>query len=144
MASANRVILLGNLTRDPEMKYVGQTPKVSFGIATNRKYKGQDGTQREDVCFVDCVAWAKTGEVINKYCNKGRPIYLEGRLSFDSWKAQDGSKRSKLYVTVDMMQLLGDGKQGQHQGGGNQQQQPQGGQGYHDPQNEMYNEEEPF
>ncbi len=112
MASANTVILLGNLTRDPETKFFDQKPKCTFGLAINRKWKGKDGSERDETCFVDCVAWARTAEVVQKYCNKGDPLYIEGRLSFDQWQAQDGSKRSKLYVTVSNIQLLGQKPQG--------------------------------
>jgi single-strand DNA-binding protein len=116
MASANRVILIGNLTRDPQLKYLpSQTAVVEFGLATSRKFKAGNGEMREDVCFVDCSAFGRTAEVINQYCQKGKPIYIEGRLKFDSWEdKQGGGKRSKLTVVVENMQLLG-GREG---GGG--------------------------
>ena len=107
MAGYNKVLLLGNLTRDPQLSYTpNQTAVVDFGIATNRKWTGQDGSQREETCFVDCRAFGRTAENINKYFSKGKPIFLEGRLTFDSWTAQDGSKRSKLRVTVENFQFL--------------------------------------
>jgi len=108
MASFNRVLLLGNLTRDPQLSYTpSQTAVVDFGIATNRRWTGQDGSQREETCFIDCRAFGKAAENINKYCSKGRPLFVEGRLTFNSWTAQDGTKRSKLRVTVENFQFLG-------------------------------------
>ncbi|MGB8226533.1 MAG: single-stranded DNA-binding protein [Sedimentisphaerales bacterium] len=107
MANFNKVILMGNLTRDPQLSYLpSQTAVVDFGIATNRKWTGQDGQQREEVCFVDCRAFGKTAETINKYCKKGKPLMLEGRLTLDQWTAQDGQKRSKHRVTVESFQFL--------------------------------------
>ena len=98
----NKVMLMGNLTRDPELSYTpNQTSVVDFGIAINRKYK-----DKEEVCFVDCTAFGRTGENINKYFNKGKPIWLEGRLHQERWDAQDGSKRSKLKVIVESFTFL--------------------------------------
>jgi len=108
MANYNKVILLGNLTRDPQLSYTpNQTAVVDFGLATNRRWTGQDGNAREETCFVDCRAFGRSAENINKYCQKGRPLLVEGRLTFDSWQAQDGSKRSKLRVTVERFQFIG-------------------------------------
>ena len=107
MASFNKVLLMGNLTRDPQLSYTpNQTAVVDFGLATNRRWTGQDGNQREETCFVDCQAWGRQAENINKYLSKGRPVFIEGRLTFDSWTAQDGSKRSRLRVTVEGFQFL--------------------------------------
>ena len=107
MAGFNKVLLLGNLTRDPQLSYTpNQTAVVDFGVATNRRWTGQDGSQREETCFVDCRAFGRTAENINKFFSKGKPIFLEGRLTFDSWTAQDGSKKSKLRVTVENFQFL--------------------------------------
>ena len=118
MANFNKVILLGNLTRDPQLSYTpSQTAVVDFGIATNRRWNGQDGQQREEVCFVDCKAFGKAAENINKYCKKGRPLMLEGRLTFDSWTGQDGVKKSKLRVTVESFQFLPAGGRGGEQSG---------------------------
>ena len=112
MASYNKVLLIGNLTRDPQLTYTpSQTPVVEFGLATNRKWTGQDGSQREETCFVDCRSFGRQAETINKYLSKGRPVFVEGRLSYDSWTAQDGSKRSRLRVTVENFQFLGGGGQ---------------------------------
>ena len=113
MASYNKVILLGNLTRDPQLSYTpNQTAVVDFGLATNRKWTGQDGAAREETCFVDCRSFGRSAENINKYCQKGRPLLVEGRLTFDSWQAQDGSKRSKLRVTVERFCFVGAGGSG--------------------------------
>ena len=114
MASFNKVILLGNLTRDPQLSYLpSQTAVVDFGLATNRKWTGQDGQLREEVCFVDCRTFGKPAETINKYCKKGRLLLVEGRLTFDSWTGKDGEKRSKLRVTVDSFQFVSSAPPGQ-------------------------------
>ena len=110
MASLNKVMLIGNLTRDPQLSFLpSQTPVVEFGLATSRKFKKQDGSQGEETCFVDCQMFGKRAEVINQYLKKGDPIFVEGRLKFDSWQAQDGSKRSKLRVFVENFEFLGKG-----------------------------------
>jgi single-strand DNA-binding protein len=107
MASYNRILLLGNLTRDPQLSYTpNQTAVVDFGLATNRKWTAQDGSAREETCFVDCRAFGRMAENINKFMRKGRLIFVEGRLTFDTWTAQDGSKRSKHRVTVDNVQFM--------------------------------------
>jgi single-strand DNA-binding protein len=107
MTSYNKVLLMGNLTRDPQLSYTpNQTAVVDFGLATNRRWTGQDGSQREETCFVDCRAFGRLAENINKYLRKGRPILIEGRLTFDTWTAQDGSKRSKHRVTVENFTFL--------------------------------------
>ncbi|MGA2583648.1 MAG: single-stranded DNA-binding protein [Tepidisphaeraceae bacterium] len=109
MANVNRVILIGNLTRDPQLKYLpSQTPVVEFGLATNRKFKSATGEDREEVCFVDCSAFGRSAEVINQYCQKGKQLYVEGRLKYDQWEdKQGGGKRSKLSVVVENFQFLG-------------------------------------
>lgn len=108
MANFNKVLLMGNLTRDPQLSYTpNQTAVVDFGLAVNRKWKGQDGENKEETCFVDCRAFGRTAENINKYMTKGRPLFVEGRLTFDSWTAQDGTKRSRHRVTVENFQFLG-------------------------------------
>lgn len=119
MASFNKVILMGNLTRDPQLRYTPANMAVcDFGVATNRKYKTGSGEEREDVCFVDCSAWGKQAEVINQYLTKGRGIMLEGRLKLDQWDdKQGGGKRSKLTVVVESFQFVG-GRDQQGGGGG--------------------------
>jgi len=109
MASFNKVILLGNLTRDPEVRY---TPKGSavcdLGIAVNRVYATEGGERREEVTFVDVVLWARLAEIAGEYLRKGRPVFIEGRLQMDSWDdKQTGQKRTKLRVVGESMQLLG-------------------------------------
>ena len=109
MANYNKIMLMGNMTRDPQLSYLpsSQTAVVEFGLAVNRKWTGKDGSKKEDTCFIDCRAFGKTAETINKYCNKGKPIFVEGRLTFDTWTAQDGSKHSKHRVTVETFQFIG-------------------------------------
>lgn len=110
MASFNQVILLGNLTRDVELRYIpaSNTPVASFGLACNRKFKSANGEDREEVTFVDCTAFGKQAEVINQYFNKGKPIFIQGRLKFDTWEdKQGGGKRSKLSVVVENFQFVG-------------------------------------
>jgi len=121
MAGFNKVLLMGNMTRDPQLSYTpSQTAVVDFGLAVNRRWTGQDGTQKEDVCFVDCRAFGKQAETINKFLTKGRAVFIEGRLTYDTWTAQDGAKRSKHRVTVEGFQFLpgqGGPDQGSGQGG---------------------------
>jgi single-strand DNA-binding protein len=117
MASLNKVMLMGNLTRDPQLSYLpSQTPVVEFGMAVNRKYKKQDGTMADDTCFVDCRMFGKRAETLNKYLKKGDPLFVEGRLQFDSWE-KDGRKFSKLRVFVENFEFLGRGGQGGGGGG---------------------------
>lgn len=105
----NKVILMGNLTRDPETR---QTPSgqsvTNFSLAISRTWKGQDGSTQEAVSFIDCVAWGRTGEVIAQYIQKGRPILVSGRLDQRSWE-QDGNKRSKVEVIVEDFNFVGGG-----------------------------------
>ena len=106
----NKVILLGNLTRDPKLSYTpSQTAVADFGLAVNRTWT-KDGQKQQETCFVDCVAFGKTGENINKYCQKGNPLLVEGRLTFDNWQAQDGTKRNKLKVTIESFQFISSGE----------------------------------
>jgi len=129
MAGFNRVILMGNLTRDPQLKYLpNNTPVCEFGLAANRRWRDRDGNQHDDVCFVDCAAFGRQGEVINQYMAKGRQILVEGRLKFDSWTGQDGQKRSKLSVVVENFQFAGtrDGGAGGGAGGGGPSRGPSG------------------
>jgi single-strand DNA-binding protein len=124
MASYNKVLLLGNLTRDPEVRY---TPKGSavadLGIAVNRQYTLDTGEKREEVTFVDVTFWGRTAEVAGEYLKKGRSVFIEGRLQLDTWDdKQSGQKRSKLKVIGEMMQMLGGrpggGGGGSDEGGG--------------------------
>jgi single-strand DNA-binding protein len=107
MANYNKVILLGNLSRDPQLSYLpSQTAVVDFGLAINRNWTGQDGQKKDEVCFVDCRCFGKSAETINKYCKKGNPLLVEGRLSFEQWKDKDGRPRSRHRVTVESFQFL--------------------------------------
>ncbi len=108
MANFNKVILAGNLTRDPELSYTpSNTPICKFGMAINRKWRDQQGGMREETCFVDCTAFGRQAETINQYMRKGRPLLLEGRLQFSQWTNQEGQKRSKLEVVAERTQFLG-------------------------------------
>jgi len=124
MASFNKVILMGNLTRDPQLKYLpSQTAVTEFGLACNRKFKTQTGEQKEEVTFIDCTAFGRTGEVINQYFTKGKPIFIEGRLKYDTWEdKQGGGKRHKITVVVESFEFIG----GRDGGGGG----PGGGTGH--------------
>jgi len=119
MAGFNKVLLLGNLTRDPQLKHLpSQTAVVEFGLAMNRRWKGPNGEDREETTFVECACFGKGAEVINQYCHKGKQLFVEGRLKYDTWEdKQGGGKRSKLSVVVDNFQLLG-GREGGAGGGG--------------------------
>ena len=103
----NRVILAGNLTRDPKLSFTpAQVPVCDFGMAVNKKWKGADGQQREETCFVDCRAFKRTAEVINEHFAKGKPIFIEGALHFSSWE-KEGKKHSKIRVTVRSFVFIG-------------------------------------
>ena len=122
MASFNRVILLGNLTRDIELRYLPSGMAVAdVGIAVNDRRKNANGEWIEEVTFVDVTAWGRTAEVMSEYLGKGSPVFIEGRLKLDTWDGQDGQKRSKLKVICERMQLIGakgQGGQGGSEGGG--------------------------
>ena len=115
MASFNKVLLMGNLTRDPELRYTASGAAVaSFGLAVNRKYKAGD-EWKEEVCFVDITVWGRQAETCGEYLKKGSPALIEGRLQMDQWENQQGEKRSKLKVRADRVQFLSSGSGG---GGG--------------------------
>lgn len=108
MANLNKVFLIGNLTRDPELRYTPQgTPVARLGLAVNRQWTGQDKQKHEETCFVDVDAWGRSAEICNEYLKKGRPILVEGRLTFHQWEGQDGKKQSRLRVTMENFQFLG-------------------------------------
>jgi single-strand DNA-binding protein len=108
MANFNKVILLGNLTRDPQLRYLpSNTAVCDFGLAVNRKYRGQDGELKDETCFVDVDVFGKPAETISQYMSKGRPLLVEGRLRFRQWTTEDGQKRSKLSVVAESFQFLG-------------------------------------
>ena len=119
MASFNRVILLGNVTRDLELRYTPSGLAVTdLGLAVNDKRKNAAGEFVEEVTFVDVTLWGRTAEVASEYLSKGSPVLIEGRLKLDSWEANDGQKRSKLKVVGEKMQLLGSRGGGGAGGGG--------------------------
>jgi single-strand DNA-binding protein len=107
MASFNRVILLGNVTRDPELKYISTgTAVTEIGLAVNDRRKGPNGDWIEETTFVDVTLWGRTAEIASEYLSKGAPVLIEGRLKLDTWE-KDGKKNSKLRVVGERMQLLG-------------------------------------
>ena len=120
MASFNKVILLGNLTRDPELRYTPQGSAVcEFALALNSVYTNkQTGQKVEEVSYIDLVAWGKTGETIAEYMKKGRQVMIEGRLKQDRWDSQDGKKMSKVRVTAENVQFVGSRPAGEGGGGG--------------------------
>ncbi|OHB84854.1 MAG: single-stranded DNA-binding protein [Planctomycetes bacterium RIFCSPHIGHO2_02_FULL_38_41] len=108
MASLNKVFLMGNLTRDPELRYTSTGLAVaSFGIAINRAWTAKTGEQKEDVCYVDVSIFGRRAEIVGEYFNKGNPIFIEGRLQFNQWETKDGQKRSTLRVVADNFQFIG-------------------------------------
>lgn len=118
MASYNKVLLMGNLTRDIELRHTNSNLAVAnIGIAVNRRYKTAQGEEREEVTFVDCEAWGATAEVMAKYLVKGRPVFIEGRLKLDQWQDREGNKQSKLRVVVEGFQFI-DSRGGGPNGGG--------------------------
>ncbi|NNE90592.1 MAG: single-stranded DNA-binding protein [Verrucomicrobiales bacterium] len=126
MASLNKVMLIGNLTRDPEVRYTPKgTAVTDIGVACNRSYTTDTGERREDVTFIDVTLWGRSAELVGQYMKKGRPIYIEGRLQMDSWEDKNtGQKRSKLKVVGENFQFLGGREDGGGGGGGGQYQQP--------------------
>jgi single-strand DNA-binding protein len=109
MSSFNRVILMGNLTRDPELRYIPSgTAVCEFGLAVNRTWKDKDGNSKDEVSFFDCVAWARTAEVIAEHMKKGRPILIEGYLKQETWQDKNGGgNRSKVKIIVDRFSFVG-------------------------------------
>ena len=109
MANLNKVMMIGNLTRDPQLSYLpSQTPVVEFGLATNHKWTDKaTGEQREETCFVDCRCYGRQAETINKFLRKGRSVFIEGRLQLDTWTTPEGQRRSKHRVFVQSFQFLG-------------------------------------
>ena len=112
MASLNKVFLIGNLTRDPELRY---TPTgiavVNLRLAVNRKYKDKSGENKEEVCYITVTAWDRQAEVCNQYLKKGRPVFVEGRLQSRSWETNEGEKRSTIDIRAERIQFLGYAKE---------------------------------
>lgn len=116
----NKVIMLGNITRDIELSYLPNGSAVAkTGLATNRKFKKQDGTQGEEVCFIDVTFFGRTAEIANQYLSKGKKVLVEGRLKLDQWADQQGVKRSKHSIAVESMEMI------DSRGGGEDQSAPQ-------------------
>lgn len=108
MASFNRVILLGNLTRDPEIRYTPNgTPVMDIGLAVNERRRNPNGEWVDEPVFVEVTLWGRTAEVANEYLSKGSPVLIEGRLRLDTWETSDGQRRSRLRVVAERMQMLG-------------------------------------
>ncbi len=109
MANFNKVMLMGNLTRDPEIRYTPKgTAVAEIGLAINRYFSSETGDKREETTFVDVTLWGRTAEIAGEYLKKGRPVFIEGRLQLDSWEdKQSGQKRNRLRVVAEGMQLLG-------------------------------------
>ncbi len=108
MASLNRVFLIGNLTRDPELRYIPSgTAVATFTVAVNRTYTSQSGEKKEDPCFVRVIVWARLAEVCGEFLSKGSPVFVEGRLQSRNWQDQSGQKRSTIEVVANTIQFLG-------------------------------------
>ena len=120
MASLNKVLIIGNLTRDPEVKYTPKgTAVADIGLAVNRISTTDSGERREEVTFLDVTLWGRQAEIAGEYLKKGRPVFIEGRLQMDTWDdKQTGQKRSKIKVVCENMQLLGSRGDGGGEGGG--------------------------
>lgn len=104
----NRVTIAGNLTRDPEVRFLaGERAVAHFGLAINRRWKDKDGQTQEEALFVDCEAWGRTAELVGQYLTKGSGAFIEGRLKLDAWEDKDGQKRSKIKVVADSVQFIG-------------------------------------
>ena len=128
MPSYNKVLLMGNITRDIELRYTpNNTAVADIGIAVNRKWRNQQGEMQEETSFVDCTAWGRTAEVMSQYLGKGKPVFVEGRLQLDQWQDQQGQNRSKLKVVIEAFEFIDSRGGGQGGGGGSQ-----GSQGHQD------------
>jgi len=111
MASFNRVVLMGNLTRDPQVRQIPSGASVAdLGLAASEVFKNKDGEKVEKTCFVDIVAWGRQAETCGQYLSKGSPVLVEGRLQLDQWETEDGQKRSKIRIRADRVQFLPKGR----------------------------------
>jgi len=125
--SFNKVFLMGNLTRDIELRHIGGDQSVAkIGLAVNRRFRTKAGENREEVTFVDCEAWGRTAEIMSQYLTKGRPVFIEGRLKLDQWQDKDGANRSKIKVVVENFQFVDSAGGGTGPGGGGRRSQQQG------------------
>ncbi|NDB96064.1 MAG: single-stranded DNA-binding protein [Verrucomicrobia bacterium] len=110
MASLNKVFLMGNLTRDPEVRHTPKGTAVGdLAMAINMSYRAQDGTEKEEVCYVDVVVWGRQAETCRDYLSKGAPVFVEGRLQLDQWEGPEGEKKSRMRVRADRVQFLSRG-----------------------------------
>ena len=110
MANLNKVLLIGNLTRDPELRYIPSgTAVCTLGLAVNRRFKTKQGDSRDETLFVDVTVWGKQAELCSQYLSKGRPVFIEGRLRLDTWTGNDGQKKSRMRVVAENFQFLGPG-----------------------------------
>lgn len=127
MANLNKVMLIGNLTRDPELRYTPKgTAVAAFGLAVNRVWNNDQGQQQEEVTFLDIEAWGRTAETAGKYLTKGRPVFIEGRLKLDSWEDKETKqKRSRLKIVAEVIQFLSAPRGAEFRGG----EEGQGGEG---------------
>ena len=108
MASLNKIFVIGNLTKDPELRYIPQgTAVVNLRLAVNRRYKDRNGEQKDEVCFITAVVWDKQAEVANQYLKKGSPVFIEGRLQSRSWEDNAGQKRNVIEIRAERVQFLG-------------------------------------
>jgi single-strand DNA-binding protein len=108
MASLNKVMLMGNLTRDAELKHIGESSVLEFRLAVNRKWKDASGQEKDEVCFVDVALWGKRAPAIHEYLTKGKPLYVEGRLKLEEWDDREtGDKRQKLRVVAENVEFIG-------------------------------------
>ena len=125
MANLNKTLFIGNVTRDPEMKFTPKgTPIANFGIAVNDSYKDESGTKHDKSTFLDCTAFGKLADIIGQYVKKGRPIFIEGKLEIQTWDDKtSGQKRNKANIIVESMQMLG----GKREDSGERQETPQRG-----------------
>lgn len=118
MANLNKVILIGRLTRDPELRRTPSGQAVAeFGLAVNRTWTGKDGNRQEDTAFIEITTWARTAELAQQYLSKGRQVFIEGYLKYDQWTSPEGQKRHKLTVTAENLQFL-DSRGNEGDGGG--------------------------
>lgn len=117
--SYNKVLLMGNLTRDVELRHTPNNQAVAnIGLAVNRRFRGADSEMREETTFVDCEAWGRTAETMSRYLAKGRPVFIEGRLKLDQWQDKEGNNRNKMKVVVENFQFVDSAGGGGGGGGG--------------------------
>jgi single-strand DNA-binding protein len=124
MASLNKVFLIGNLTRDPEIRYTPSgTAVANLGLAVSRKYRDKNQELKEEVCFITVVVWSKMAETCNQFLHKGSPVFIEGRLTLRSWEDNTGKKRNVIEVRAERVQFLGKPGQSSSGGGGSEESQ---------------------